>query len=143
MSDYVFHTDAVVFDVPGGFIDRSVIALEWKGEEGGNVGLTLQKEIFPGGALEDVVRENAKKMARALKGYKELACESLPRDEGGQAVRLVFELKSDGALLVQHQLYVANGDALLIFGVVGRAADRARCEQTLDGVFHSMKFREV
>lgn len=143
MSDYVFHTDAVVFDVPGGFIDRSVIALEWRADQGGNVGLTLQKEVFAGGDLEPVVRDNAKKMSRALKGYKELALEPLTREDGAQAVRLVFELKSDGLLLVQHQLYVANGDALLIFGVVGRPVDKARCEQTLDGIFHSMKFREV
>ncbi|NUP05729.1 MAG: DcrB-related protein [Polyangiaceae bacterium] len=144
MSAYVYHSDRVVFDVPSGFVDRGVIALEWPSEtaSGGRVALTLQREPSQGEkALEDVVRENLKRMARALKGYKEKSVAAAEGD-GVSAIRVAFEFRQETSLLVQYQLYVDAGDALLIFGVAARAADRAQSEAVLDGVLNSLKLRE-
>jgi len=139
MNAYVYHTDSAVFELPAGFVDRSVTVLEWPSSRGGRVALTMQREPAQGDEpLEVVVRQNLAKMARVLKGFKETGVhvQAAPR-----LARVSFELKQESSRLVQHQLYVPTDDGLLVFGATARHEDRAECETLFDHVIRTLKFR--
>lgn len=137
---YVYHTDNAVFDLPPGFVDRSLTILEWPTATGGRIALTMQREPRQGDRpLDEVVRDNLAKISRTLKGYKEL---SRTHFDPPSVARVAFEHRHELTRVVQYQLYVSTLDGLLIFGATGRAADRADCEALFDQVLQSLKLRE-
>jgi hypothetical protein len=142
MNTHTYHTDDLVLNVPAGFRDHTMQALEWHTPKGERIALALQRErLSQGDTLETVYQ-------KALAGYpKQLLAFRLDNEETtqihGVAVRIArFRWKHKVHTMYHHQAFLMLSGTVFVFTASGPAIAAPDVDALMAEALSGLRVRE-
>ncbi|NUP05730.1 MAG: DcrB-related protein [Polyangiaceae bacterium] len=141
MSGYVLHMDELVVEVPEGFQDHSVQALEWRPDPDTRVTLTIGREPRKNDeGLEDAASRVMAALARRVASFKE--DEPLPLEIDLPVVTRRARFRHEGELVYRHIAFVDLEDRLVIVSASSPTKRRDLADEVLMSALRSARVRE-
>lgn len=130
------------FDLPAGFVDRTITHLEARADDGAGVALLIERSALPSGsALRDATDKRLAASRTRLRNFSVLF-ERVTEVAESEAIDLGTRWRHDDGMVYTRETHMVMGGMWLI--VIGEVAleDRELCDRTVDHVVASMRPRQ-
>lgn len=141
MTAYYF--DEGAFDLPPGlgYVDRSVHVIEVPGQDGVELGLTMERRPVPAGkSLLDLVTDMRREQEIKLRGHAALA-EGERNVDGLYAMETRLRWRHPQGPVYHFQVHVALGGVCLTLTASSRWDRAAACDAWMETLLSTMRFR--
>ncbi len=127
------------FDLPQGFVDRTVTVLEAATEDGEGVSIIVERSPLPRGqSLQQATKERLLTARKDVRGFSilyERDCEVART----KAIDVGTKWRDDDGIVYTRSIHLALGDMLLIIAGEAGFEDRETCDRVLDHVAGSLR----
>lgn len=134
-----YHTDELSFEVPDGFVDRSVTVLAPEGEPA--ISLVITREPRAEGPLEAQVSQATRAMVEQVPSTKVTG--QREREVGGLRAREVrAQCMVNKVATYARQVFVGYYGTLLTMTLTVKRPHQALCDRAAEGILSSVRFRK-
>lgn len=135
----IYHADEMSFEIPDGFVDRSMTVLAPRGEPA--LSLVITREPRSEEPLAAQVSQIAATLTEKLPGVRVLG--QREREAGGVRAR---ELRAtatvDGVATYARQVFIDYYGTLLTFSITSKRAHQPLCDRATETLMGSLKLRK-
>jgi hypothetical protein len=134
-------TNDASFELDGVFTDHTVHDLAAPLDDGARLGLWLTREPLPeGGTLRDAASTIVARRSQRLEAFRLL--EEREREVGGaEAIEFSARFREGEAVVYERQAHFASGSVWYCLTTRAPFADRAACDEAMEGVVATLLFR--
>lgn len=138
-----YYIDEGAFELPAGleYTDRTVNVIEAPGQDGAELGLTIERRPIPAGkSLLDVVGEIREEQAIKLRGHAPMG-EGERRVDGLLALETALRWRHPKGPVYHYQVHFPLGGVCLTMTASSRYERREACLAWMDALLSTLRFR--
>jgi len=140
MGEYFMNEAA--FDLPSGFVDRTITYLENQMEDGTGIVLVIEREPLPEGlSLREAAAKHVAESRVRLRGYS-VMFEQANEVASVPVVEIGSRWRDDDGFIYRRQTHLVVGSTWLIVAGESPLELREACDQVVDQVVQTLRIRE-